>query len=282
MLLRENKLGVMQGRLLPKYQGRYQAHPVGYWEQEFYLAADLGIDCIEFIVDYSDVELNPLCSDSGKERILSVVEKTSVSVQTICADYFMEAPLHSRNLSRAAESFDFLKKLLKNASLVGAQIIVIPCVDQSSLKNHEDLDLFIQMMTKIAPYAEEHGCLIALETDLPPGVFGELLNHLNSPIFTVNYDIGNSAALGYDPLEEISVYGDRISDVHIKDRLRDGGSVILGDGNADIYGVMKLLDEVGYRGPLIMQAFRDDEGYSIFRDQLRWIKSVLSEECIDE
>ena len=30
-----NKLGIMQGRLLPKYNGRYQAHPVGYWQKEF-------------------------------------------------------------------------------------------------------------------------------------------------------------------------------------------------------------------------------------------------------
>ena len=36
--------------------------------------------------------------------------------------------------------------------------------------------------------------------------------------FGVNYDTGNSASLGYDPSEEISVYGHRIINVHIKDR----------------------------------------------------------------
>ena len=28
------RIGIMQGRLLPKYQGRYQAHPLGYWKNE--------------------------------------------------------------------------------------------------------------------------------------------------------------------------------------------------------------------------------------------------------
>ena len=28
----------MQGRLLPKYKNKYQAHPVGYWENEFPIA----------------------------------------------------------------------------------------------------------------------------------------------------------------------------------------------------------------------------------------------------
>ena len=32
------KTGIMQGRLLPKYKNRYQAHPFGYWEDEFWIA----------------------------------------------------------------------------------------------------------------------------------------------------------------------------------------------------------------------------------------------------
>ena len=28
----------MQGRLLPKYKGKYQAHPKGYWQNEFKIA----------------------------------------------------------------------------------------------------------------------------------------------------------------------------------------------------------------------------------------------------
>ncbi len=40
------KTGIMQGRLLPKYQGRYQAHPVGYWQDEFYLVSERNMDLI--------------------------------------------------------------------------------------------------------------------------------------------------------------------------------------------------------------------------------------------
>ena len=56
----KNKIGVMQGRLLPKYKGLYQAHPKGYWKDEFAIAKDFGLDCIEFILDFNDVEENPL------------------------------------------------------------------------------------------------------------------------------------------------------------------------------------------------------------------------------
>ena len=90
----KNNIGVMQGRLLPKFKGRYQAHPIGYWQEEFFLAKELGLDCIEFILDFNDSEKNPLLTHEGFKEILELSEETGVRVKTICADYFMEAPLH--------------------------------------------------------------------------------------------------------------------------------------------------------------------------------------------
>ena len=67
-----NPIGVMQGRLLPKYEGRYQAHSVAYWQVEFSKAAELGLDCIEFILDYNDSEKNPLMTLDGCKEIKAV------------------------------------------------------------------------------------------------------------------------------------------------------------------------------------------------------------------
>ena len=36
-MVKDIKVGVMQGRLLPKFNGRYQAHPISYWKDEFVL-----------------------------------------------------------------------------------------------------------------------------------------------------------------------------------------------------------------------------------------------------
>jgi L-ribulose-5-phosphate 3-epimerase len=56
----ENTIGVTQGRRLPKYQGRYQAHPVDYWQKRFEIAGKIGLDCVEFNHDYNDAEQSPL------------------------------------------------------------------------------------------------------------------------------------------------------------------------------------------------------------------------------
>ena len=54
------------------------------------------------------------------------------------------------------------------------------------------------------------------------------MNSINSKNVTVNYDTGNSASLGFDPVEEFKSYGHKITDLHIKDRLLGDASVPLG------------------------------------------------------
>lgn len=262
----------MQGRLLPKYKGRYQAHPVGYWQREFYLAADLGLDMLEFILDHADSDKNPLMSESGIEEIRQLSANTGVAVKTICADYFMEAPLHSSFDSVTKQSQKVLTKLIENVSKIGVCDIVIPCIDKSRLADDKALNLFSENLKPTLEEAEKFGVNLALETDLAPGPFTDLLDKLDSLRITVNYDTGNSASLGYDPAEELAAYGDRISDIHIKDRLRDGGSVFLGTGATDFERFFSALAETNYSGPFIMQAYRDDEGIEIFEKQLAWIK----------
>lgn len=266
----KNKFGIMQGRLLPKYKGRYQAHPVGYWRDEFPIASELGLDSIEFILDYNDMEKNPLIAPGGIEEIQKIENSTGVKVRSICADYFMESPIHSDNIDIVDKSLNVLDRLIKNASLLNVKNIVIPCVDKSSLKNTENKNNFINNIKKIVGTAERANINISLETDLAPIPFANLLDSINSKNVTVNYDTGNSAALGYDPEEEFISYGHRITDLHIKDRLLGTGPVELGTGDVNFSKIFDLLSKYKYKGIIIFQAFRDDEGLEIFKKQLSW------------
>ena len=266
----------MQGRLVPKYQSRYQAFPIGYWKDEFIVAQECGLNLIEFILDFNDADENPLLKEGGVEEIKSIIKKTGVSVQTICADYFMEEPLHSADDISVQASRKVLLRLLDNAQSIGVTDIVIPCVDQSSLCDQEAADRFVENLTPMVKIAEKYGINLSLETDLAPQPFIELLDRFNSSRVTVNYDIGNSAALGFDSDEELAAYGNRITDIHIKDRRLAGGPVTLGEGNADFVKFFNKLEEFNYQGPFIMQAYRDDEGVEIFKKQLDWIKEYLN------
>jgi L-ribulose-5-phosphate 3-epimerase len=270
----ENQIGVMQGRLVPKYLGRYQAHPKNYWKDEFKIAKKLGLDCIEFILDFNEADQNPLLNLDGIDEINAISEESGVQVKTICADYFMVAPLHSEDLKIALKSQKVISKLINNAAKLGVTDIVIPCVDKSSV-NEKSVNSFVRQLSKVLEVAENQKINLSLETDLPPKTFLNLLESFDSSYVTVNYDIGNSASLGFDPIEELNCYGHRITDIHIKDRELNGGPVILGKGNADFNIFFNKLKEYDYRGPFIMQAYRDKEGVKVFKDQLEWIKPYL-------
>ena len=269
------KIGVMQGRLLPKIDGRYQAHPVDKWQDEFLIASDLGLSFIEFILDFDHFESNPLMSSDRCAQIFDLSQKTGVLVKTVCADYFMEAPLHSRNKNTASTSRKVLEILIFNASKIGVTDIVLPLVDQSSVSEPELRKRFVETFKPIVTMLNDANINICLETDLPPVEFAELIANLDSNKITVNYDIGNSASLGYSPADEFLMYGTRISDVHIKDRIFGGLSVPLGDGDADFHAVLRGLAQVNYTGPLIMQAYRDELGIDIFTKQLDWLRTLL-------
>ena len=163
-----NPVGVMEGRLLPKYQGRYQAHPVGYWQDEFPRAAALGLDCIEFILDFNDAERNPLLRPDGPDEILAASARTGVKVFTVCADYFMEAPLHHADPAVSARSQAVLGRLLAHGKGLGLTDIVIPCVDQSSMKDADARDRFVARLLPLVAQAEDAGINLSLETDLAP------------------------------------------------------------------------------------------------------------------
>ena len=178
-------LGVMQGRLLPKYQGRYQAHPLGYWQSEFSLAAGLGLDLIEFILDFYDMAKNPLMHTSGLKEILALSEETGVAVRSVCADYFMEAPFHRTSDYNVRKGQEVLETLITNASRSGIHDIVIPCVDQSSFRGDADIERFTTHIQPALRLAEKVAVNLCLETDLPPQPFAALLNHIQSPRITI-------------------------------------------------------------------------------------------------
>ena len=264
-------IGVMQGRLLPKYMGKYQAHPAGYWKKEYSIAKKLGLDSIEFIFDYLKYDKNPLYTKKGIDEIQEISNSTGIKTKSVCADYFMESPLFHYDENIRKENENVLKNLIFNCSLLGVTDIVIPCVDNSSIKSGEQKKIFIETVKKHLPDLEKYNINFSLETDLPPYEFAELLSKFTSKNVTVNYDIGNSASLGYSFIEELNCYGKKITNVHIKDRVLNGPSVVLGEGDAHIAEVFSEMSK--------MQAYRDEEGIAIFKKQLSYVNKILNDLC---
>jgi hexulose-6-phosphate isomerase len=245
----------MQGRLTPPVNGRLQAFPAQAWRDEFVLAHAVGLTAIEWIVE-SPLETNPIWTDEGVAQIQECIASHGVRIDHVCADYFMEAPLVRAAGSDLEWRRSALAWIILRAAAIGAVGVDVPFVDASAIHTFEEQDDVCRALAPCLAIAHEAGIRIGLETSLPPARMAALLKTLDHPAAVATYDTGNSAALGFDPNEEMDAYGDAIGHVHVKDRMRGGGSVPLGAGDADFPRVFRLLDTCGYRGGFTLQTAR--------------------------
>ena len=250
-----HRIGFMQGRLCPPVHGKIQAFPSADWRAEFPTAQAEGFDVVEWIFEAPRSEENPLWSDAGVAEIQALSQRHSVAVESICADYFMERPFFRGGSAERGASVGVLRRILERAQQVGAAMVEIPMVDASRLKTPQEIEELLAVLKDAAPEARRLGLKITLETDLPPDAFAALLERCPQGV-GANYDIGNSAALGYAPGEELSRIGCWVMNVHVKDRLRGGTTVPLGSGNADFEAAFAGLARAGYAGSFVLQTAR--------------------------
>ncbi len=265
--------GIIQGRLLPAFKSNYQAHPVGTWGSEFKIARDLNLRNIEFILDAYLYNENPLLSDEGIQQIKKNIQSSKVAVKSICADIFMTWPLNNLKESERIYFYNLINKLILNASKIGVFDIVIPFVDNSSIKNENEMDFVVSFLNSFEELCLEKNINLCLETDLKPEKFLRFLKKFKNTKIRVNYDSGNSAANGYKLEEELKLYGHLISNIHIKDRLFKGGPVPLGSGDAELKGIKQFISN-GFDGIVSFQAFRDENPIQTFKDQYEYFKNL--------
>ena len=260
-------IAIMQGRMLPPTDGRIQCFPRDRWRDEFALAAAAGLDAIEWIYDLHGADVNPIAADDGVALVQDMATQSGVVVRSLCADYFMDRPLLRAAPAEIDERTKTLTWLLGRCAILGATRVVLPFVDASRIDSDAELDHVIAILGRVLPVIEETGVELHLETSLSPGRFALLLARVPHPMLKVNYDSGNSASLGYHPTDEFAAYGARVGSVHIKDRVKGGGTVPLGSGDTDLRALFECLRELGYQGDFVLQVARGTTG-----DEVAWAR----------
>ena len=278
-------IGIMQGRLTePKGRG-IQFFPFDNWENEFVISSKIEINEIEFIFDYENYTENPLWTENGLKKIRGIIEKTKVKVNSICFDYFMRRPFFKESDEESRERIRkknklVLKKIIDAALDIGARLIEIPLVDNSSLKNDEEKSMFRSFIKEVD---NKNKILLGLETDLPPSEFKSYLDSFDIDVIRANYDSGNSSGLGYDHYKELTTLNGYVENIHIKDRVYKGTTVELGTGSADFGRFFNGVKEIGYKKSFILQAARGEDGKEVenIRKQIVFLKDNFSKYGLD-
>jgi L-ribulose-5-phosphate 3-epimerase len=259
-------LAIMQGRLVPPEGEHFQSFPRVRWRDEFVLAAQAGLDGIEWIFDAYGEDVNPLRSDEGIAEMQALSKETGVAIRSLCADYFMDHPFLRSTETERASLIQKMRWLLSRCHLLGIGRVVVPFVDKSRIETESETAEVLSILQALLPAADSYQVELHLETSLAPEGFATLLNRCIHTMLRVNYDSGNSASLGHRVADEFAAYGHRIGSVHIKDRLRCGGTVPLGTGDADFHAVFSGLASLNYNGDYVLQIARTQPG-----KELEWI-----------
>ena len=100
-----------------------------------------------------------------------------------------------------------LERLIINLSKLKGKVIVLPFVDNSSLKSTNHLIKVSNFLNNLSKICNEKSISLALETDLEPNEFIDLLKTIATAHISINYDSGNSASLGFNIIDELDIYG---------------------------------------------------------------------------
>jgi len=250
MLNDDLRIGIVQGRLIQSPPGHLQWFPQDHWELEFFLAAALGIDYIELIVERSHNPDNPLWSDGGIGRLKDLVKRNGLSFFAFCNDYIIDNALPDNK-----KVLDQNLSLIERGALLGCEKYILPLFERSEL-NIGNVDDYVAPLRVIADKAAELGITVCLETILNGTELIEVLDRLNHPAVSVVYDTGNRVAFGHDLPGDVRLLGSRISHVHIKDKNVANENVILGTGLVNFLQVFEALAEINYNGAYTFETYR--------------------------
>jgi len=256
-----SRIGFMQGRLCDMVDGKIQAFPWKDWESEFSSAYEIDLGLMEWTLDQENLYQNPLMTADGQKKILALSEEYNLKIASLTGDCFMQAPFwRTTDSTTKNELKDDFFGICKACSAIGIEYIVVPLVDAGAFESLTQEDEFVEFCICNILFFQKLNIKVIFESDYTPEELARFIQRLPQETFGINYDIGNSAALGYDPKEEFAAYGKRILNVHVKDRALGGTTVALGSGDANFEEVFSELKRLNYSGNYILQTARASDG----------------------
>jgi L-ribulose-5-phosphate 3-epimerase len=272
------QIGFMQGRLCEPIGGKIQAFPWRDWENEFPTATAIDLHLMEWTLDQERLSENPLMTAAGQAKIRTLCQQHNLGIPSLTGDCFMQAPFWKIDgKTRTDLQSDFLA-IGRACAAVGIRMIVVPLVDNGRLEKVEQENVLIEFLLAQQSFLSRNNLQVIFECDFTPVEMARFIARLPAEWFGINYDIGNSAALGFNPTEEFAAYGARVVNVHIKDRVLGGATVPLKTGSADFDAVFAALAQLNYRGNFILQTARAADGnhsevLRSYRDMtLQWMR----------
>lgn len=272
-----NKIGIMQGRVIPERLDKLQIFPESHWEEELEEIKRLKFDYVELLFD-KELVLKKLISRFWNLQKLGINSKKDgnyPSARSVCADYFSSLSF----LNDEQNFFDTLKMVMKIFEKSSVKILVLPFFENNLIQSPGELSIVLEKIEgkKLDEIVSDSGLILALELTLPAEDIRKAMEGYHFNNIRISYDTGNARASGYSPEDEIAVLGDLIAHLHIKDRKFKGPNVMLGTGDVDFKACFASLKDIKYEGLMILETIYSDSPIEDAKRNLLFVNEALAE-----
>lgn len=253
MYFKYKQLGLMQGRLVnSEKKNAIQYFPSRNWKKEIYLMIELRINILEWTINKENSQNNPLLYNPLE--IINFLKNKQIKVLSVTNDIFMQEPFFKcQNEKKMNLLLKELKLIIKNSGKIGAKNIILPIVDNGSIKNFAQQKILVNELKKIKITKKDPNILF--ESDMNPKKLINFIKSFDNDKFGINYDMGNSSYYNYNFNDE-KKYFKYIKNVHIKDKNKKDKTVRLGMGQVKFSKIFSSLKEIKYNGNFILQTAR--------------------------
>ena len=265
----KNPIGIVQGRLSISENKKLQNFPDKLWKKEFKIAADMNLRFIEFISEIDHNENNPIWHEKGIFKIKKLVKENNLETYSGCIDYVIKNNLLNKN------TYMYVLNFIKNMSLIGCHKIILPLMGVSMIKN-ENFDDYSLIIRDLQTEASKHNIQIFVETLLDANQLEEFLKKINKNVKCV-FDTGNIVNKVESLYSEISVLGDCIGHVHLKDKFQNNKSCLLGQGKVDFVEVFRALKNINYKNAFVIETPRGNNPIETCIYNLNFIDYMYSQ-----
>ena len=247
------RLGIMQGRLVPSATGEMDCSPGPRWREEFWSASAVRLGHVELVAERHFDPTNPIWSAEGRQEILALAALTGVQPASLCLNEPLAAPFEET----AAQIADRIAPILDELPV---RTVVVPLLEASDLKATNRIDV-ARAVGQFAEQLQDDGLRIVVELGLSADDSLQFLKTVGHPRVGLCYDLGNAAASGFDPVDELRVLGSNVWHLHAKDKNDSKENVRFGTGRVKFDRVFEVLWRQGFEGLITMEATRGDDPF---------------------
>ena len=149
------------------------------------------------------------------------------------------------------------------ASELGASnISTEPGGPLNGMSKKDALEIFIQGIEMVLPHAEKKGIMLLVEPE--PELlletsddFLNFMTHFSNKNIGLNLDAGHFFCVGEDPAQTVERLQQYTCHIHLEDipSSREHKHIQLGDGGMDIPGILKSIENTGYKGFVTVELY---------------------------